>query len=252
MLLTKPIFSAGFLLEHELGVEAHIGRPLPDELIPLVRGVHLPYSGLNLAAIDLERRNFSLAAVKKALTEGAEFPVDRMVIHTIGIESENGIRVGDYELLIKSFRELAEFAERFRIILCIENQVLRQNTRRFGDNAPEWLALPEDIGRENVMLTLDSSHASSSAAIYDDHEERIRKLNEFLIRPELIGRVHWSDARLKNQEALYNDMHMVPGSGDLPLEFHRAISRLNAVKLLEQKCTEAEMIEGVKFIRSLQ
>ena len=189
MLLTRPIYTADFLRTHDLGVEAHIGRPLPEELKPLVHGVHLPYSGLNLAALDENMRLESLAAVKKALIEGSVFPVDRMVIHTIGIESENGVRVGDYELLIKSFRELADFAAGFKIILCIENQVLRPNVKRYADNAAEWLALPGDIGRGNIMLTLDSSHAATSAAICDDCDERFRKLKEFISRPELIGRV---------------------------------------------------------------
>ncbi len=80
---------------------------------------------------------------------------------------------------------------------------------------------------------------------------RLHCLDEFLSRPELIGRVHWSDARLRNREALYNDMHLVPGRGDLPREFHRRVHQLPAVKLLEQKCTEADVLEGLKFIASL-
>ena len=39
--------------------------------------------------------------------------------------------------------------------------------------------------------------------------------------------------------------------GDLPLEFHRRIHRLNVVKLLEQKCTESEVLEGLDFIAGL-
>ena len=251
MLLTRPIHSAAFLKAHHLGVEAHIGRVLPEELTALVRGVHLPYSGLNLAALDEALRLKSLQALKDALVSGCRFPVDRMVVHTCGIAAENGNRVGDYELLIRSFRELAEFAAGRGILLCIENQVLRPNVKRFGDCAAEWLSLPEDIDRENVVLTFDSSHAATSAAVCEDYGERLRRLDEFLSRPELIGRVHWSDARLKNREALYNDMHLVPGQGDLPLEFHRRISRLPVVKLLEQRCTEAEVAAGLDFIANL-
>ncbi|MBQ9336307.1 MAG: sugar phosphate isomerase/epimerase [Lentisphaeria bacterium] len=251
MLLTRPIHSAAFLKAHGLGVEAHTDRPLREDLVPLVFGVHLPYAGLNLAALDETLRRRSVLALKDALLEGIRFPVDRMVVHSCGIGSENGIRVGDYGLLVESFRELADFAARHKIILCIENQVLRPNVRRFCDNPAEWLALPGDIGRDNVMLTFDSSHAATSAAVFENYEDRLRCLNEFLSRPESIGRIHWSDARLKNREALYNDMHQVPGKGDLPPEFHRRIHRLPAVKLLEQKCTEAEVLEGLDFIAGL-
>ena len=251
MLLTRPIHSAVFLKAHDLGVEAHTDRPLPDELVPLMFGVHLPYGGLNLAALDESLRLHSIQVLEDALSEGIRFPVDRMVVHSCGIELDNGIRVGDHDLLVKSFRELADFAAKHKIILCIENQVVRPGVRRFCDNPAEWLALPGEIGRGNVMLTMDSSHAATSAALFEKYEDRLRCLDEFLSRPERIGRIHWSDARLKNREALYNDMHLVPGKGDLPREFHRRIHRLDAVKLLEQKCTEPEVLEGLDFIAGL-
>ena len=251
MLLTRPIHSAAFLRAHGLGVEVHTDRPVPEDLLPFVHGVHLPYAGLNLAALDEKVRQDSLQFLKNELGKGCRFPVDRIVIHTVGIETDKGVRVGDYDLLIRSFRELADLAAEKRIILCIENQVLRPFVRRFGDNVSEWLALPGDIDRKNILLTLDSSHAATSAAIYEDQAERLHCMNEFLCRPELIGRVHWSDARLLNREALYNDMHLVPGQGDLPREFHRRIHQLTAVKLLEQKCSEADVLEGLKFIASL-
>ena len=250
-LLTRPIHSVEFLKAHDLGVEAHIGRPLPEELVPLVHGVHLPYTGLNLAALDETKRLESIQAIKNAILEALGFPVDRMVIHTCGIATENGVRTGDYDLMIQSFRELADFAAARNIILCIENQVLRPNTKRYADNADEWLALPADIGRDNILLTLDSSHAATSAAIHEDYADRLRALEQFLARPDLIGRVHWSDARLLNREALHNDMHLVPGKGDLPIDFHRRLHRLPVVKLLEQRCTEAEVAEALDYIATL-
>jgi len=251
MLLTKATHSAEFVRAHGLGVEFHVGRPLPDELIPFVRTVHLPYDNLNLAALDEAFRLRSIAELEHAL-ETSLFPgVERMVVHTCGIEIDNGRRVGDHELMIRSLRELADFAARYKITLCVENMVLRQNLRRFGDLASEWLALPHEIGRGNVLLTLDSSHAASSAAIAADSTERLRRLDEFLSRPDLIGHVHWSDARLTHREVLFTDMHLVPGKGDLPREFHRRIKSLDCAKLLEQNSTDAEVGEGLDFIASL-
>ena len=251
MLLTRPIHSAAFLKAHGLGVEVHTDRPVPEELLPFVFGVHLPYTGLNLAALDETLRRRSIQELEDSLLAGSRFHVDRVVIHSCGIETDDGVRVGDYENLIRSFRELAEFSAKHGIILCIENQVARRKRRRFGDRPAEWLALPGDIDRENVMLTLDSSHAATSAALFENYADRLGCLDEFFRRPELIGRIHWSDARLKNREALYCDMHLVPGKGDLPLEFHRRIHRLEVVKLLEQKCTESEVLEGLDFIAAL-
>ena len=251
MLLVRPIHSAAFLKAHDLGVEVHTDCPVPEELLPFVFGVHLPFTGLNLAALDETLRRQSIQVLEDSILAGLRFPVDRMVIHSCGIETDDGVRVGDYEILIRSFRELAEFSAKRGIILCIENQVARRKRRRFGDRPAEWLALPGDIDRENVMLTLDSSHAATSAALFENYADRLRCLDEFFRRPELIGRIHWSDARLKNREALYCDMHLVPGKGDLPLEFHRRIRRIGVVKLLEQKCAEPEVLEGLDFIAGL-
>ncbi|OQA87873.1 MAG: Xylose isomerase-like TIM barrel [Lentisphaerae bacterium ADurb.Bin242] len=255
MLLTRPLHSPEFLKAHHLGVEAHIGRydrlPGWEQYIPFVHGVHLPYAGYNLAAIDAEMRLGSIAALKAAIDEGCRYPVDRMVIHTIGIRHQHGVTVGDYELLIRSFRELAAYAADRHIILCIENQLMQKEVKRFGDNSSEWLALHTDIDRDNVLLTLDTSHASTSVSVYDTHEERLAKLEEYLSHPELIGRLHWSDAKLTNREAYFNDMHLVPGKGDLPLEFHRKLKRLKVIKLLEQKCTETDVLEGLNFIAAL-
>ena len=251
MLLTKAIHSAEFVRKHGLGVEFHVGRPLPEELVPFVRTVHLPYEGLNLAALDAELRRRSIAEIEHAL-ETSLFPgVERMVVHTCGVEIDRGRRVGDYELLIRSLRAIAEFAAKHRITLCVENMVLRAKARRFGDFASEWLALPHDIDRENVLLTLDSSHAASTVAVVADEAERLWRLDEFLSRPELIGHVHWSDARLRDREALFTDMHLVPGKGDLPRGFHRRIKALDCFKLLEQNSTDAEVEEGLDFVAGL-
>ena len=67
MLLTKAAHSADFVRRHGLGVEFHVGRPLPEELIPFVRTVHLPYDNLNLAALDEPFRRQSIAELEHAL-----------------------------------------------------------------------------------------------------------------------------------------------------------------------------------------
>ena len=42
-----------------------------------------------------------------------------------------------------------------------------------------------------------------------------------------------------------------PGRGDLPRPSHKAIRELPLVKLLEQNCTEAEVVGALDFIESL-
>jgi hypothetical protein len=46
-------------------------------------------------------------------------------------------------------------------------------------------------------------------------------------------------------------MHLIPGEGDLPREFHKAIKELKVIKTLEQRRSEPDVIKGLAFIESL-
>ena len=256
MLLTCPVYSPEFLKKHGLRVEAHIGRydklPTWEQYVPFVGGVHLPYSRLNLAAFDDELRSLSIERVKEAIDIGCNYPVKEMVMHTTGIESFDGVLLGSYERMIDGIRNLADYAAKKGITLYIENQAQHIPHRViYGVTAEEWYKIQEDVNRENVMLTLDTSHAACAAALLAGSEKRFEYMYEFLRHPERIGRVHWSDSRLTKSEAYYHDMHLVPGAGDLPMDFHRIINNLDVVKTLEQKCSEEEILQGLAFISSL-
>ena len=257
MLLTKPLHSIRFLRENHLGVEAHIGRyessPTWAQYLPFVGGVHLPYEGINLASPDEAVRTAGMRKMKDALAEGCRYGIDRMVIHTLGIRSIGEENTGDYDTLLESLRELAAYAAERSITLCMENQLMYppKIMRLFGDTAEEWFRIRRDAGCDNLMLTLDTSHASTSLAVYPTHRERLKHLYDFLKFPEMIGRIHWSDSRITNNEAAGNDMHLCPGAGDLPLPFHSEINRLPAVKLLEQNCSSDEVLRTLEFIENL-
>lgn len=256
MLLICPVHTTQFLTEYNLGVEAHIGRYDAldgwDKYIPFVHGVHLPYSGFNLAAFDDELRQKSIDGVKAAIDIGAQYPVNHMVMHTMGIESYDGVSLGNYERMIDGIRIIADYAAKLKITLCIENQAQHAAHRViYGVYAEDWYKIREDVSRENVILTLDTSHAACAAALKVGKENRFAYMYEFLKHPEYIGRVHWSDSRLERAQAYYNDMHLIPGEGDLPRDFHRRIKALDATKTLEQKRPEADVLKGLEFVESL-
>jgi len=256
VLLTRPLHTPQFLEKHNLGVEAHIGRydilPTWEQYVPFVYGVHLPYSNLNLAAFDDAHRLHSINHVKAAIDIGCRYPVKKMVMHTIGIESLDGVRLGNYERMIDGIRDLADYAVTKGITLCIENQAQHIPHRViYGVTADEWYQIQEDVNRENVMLTLDTSHAACAAALLPGAQARFQYMYEFLKHPERIGRVHWSDSRLTKSEAYYKDMHLVPGDGDLPIDFHRKIHNLDVTKTLEQRCSEEDVFRGLRFIEAL-
>ena len=256
MLLICPCHTPEFLTEHALGVEGFITKhdvlPNWEQYIPFVKGIHLPYAKLNLAALDDELRTHSIETVKAAIDEGCKYPVYRMVMHSMGIKAKNGEVVGEYDRMIDGLRKLGDYAATKNITLCLENQALHiPNLDRFGTFADEWIQLIKDAKHPNLKLTLDTSHAACAAATFDTAEERFAYLFEFLKEPELIKRVHWSDSKLTNKEAYFCDMHLVPGEGDLPIEFHKQIKALDAIITLEQYASEERVIKGLQFIDSL-
>lgn len=257
MLLTCPQLPPEWLKKYGLGVEAHIGRydklPTWEQYAPFVGGVHLPYSHYNLAAFDDLLRARSLEGVKAAIDRGCQYPVKHMVMHTMGIESLEGVTLGSYERMIEGIRELADYAGKKGVTLCIENQAQHVPHRViYGVTAREWYQIQEDVNRENVLLTLDTSHAACAAALLPDPQKRFAYMYEFLKHPQRIGRVHWSDSRLTKAEAFYRDLHLAPGTGDLPIDLHRRIWQLDAVKTLEQTYTEEPALrQALAFISSL-
>ena len=257
MLLTCPVQTPEFLAANGLGVEVHITRddvrPQWEQYIPFVGGVHLPYAKLNLAAMDDAQRNFSIQTIRDAIDTGCRYGIDRMVMHPCGIESSHLEPVGTYSRMIDSIGILADYAAGKGITLCIENAALHQPSRRnYGIFASEWYQIQKDVACPNVLLTLDTSHSATSAAmLFYRPEDRFRYMYEYLKQPERIGRVHWSDSRLSGGEAYFGDLHLVPGQGDLPRDFHQKILALDVVKTLEQRCTEEELTQGLAFIQTL-
>ena len=257
MLLVRPIHDPEFLRLHQLGVETHITRDDIKEgyekYIPFVHGVHLPYKDINLADIDPDKRRSGVEHIKKCVETGSRYPVDRMVMHPCGILSLRGETCGTYAPLIDCLREIADFMAQRSLMLCLENQLYQPPEKMVvvGCHSEEWFQLYHDIDRPNVKLNFDSSHAASCAAEAEDDEKRLKALWHYLEHPDYIGRFHWSDSRISGGESLYEDMHLVPGCGDLPREFHQAILYHPARKLLEQRCSSEAVCEGLKFIATL-
>jgi sugar phosphate isomerase/epimerase len=175
-----------------------------------------------------------------------------MVMHSVGVEYNGGKRVGEYERLVDAIRGLASYAEKYGVTLCIENGVAfyREHIRCWADTQESWYQLYRDVDRRNVKLTLDTSHATTNAMRFATLEERLNYIESYISRSEAIARVHWSDSIIGTDEGR-DDLHLVPGKGDLPESLHRAIKAFTVPKLLEQDCTEEEIVEGLQFIEGL-
>ena len=254
--------SIEFLKKHHLGIELATNNEEKkidlEAYAPFVRSVHLPFSGcsrgfLNLGAFDDAWRQESIEHIKTAIDLSVRYNVETAVLHPCCfLEKEHEV-VGEYGRMIDALIEITDYAAKAKLVICLENQMLRSPDTRVivGCSAAEWRQLPIDLGRSNVSLCLDTSHASSVAVHEPTPEKRLAALWDFLKEPENITHFHWSDSMVMNGECVYKDMHLVPGAGDIPLEIHKAIARHPGTKLLEQRSTEEACEAGLAFISSL-
>ena len=258
--ITVSSHNPEFYKKNNIALEPHITRdesnPLWAQMIPFIKVVHLPYASehaLNIAAYDDARRNADIAFLEASIQSARQYNVERAIIHTCGFECIENELVGCYERMIDAMKRLAKVAKMANMTLCIENMVLRAPEKRhlYGSNAVEWLRIFDDVAEPNVRLTLDTSHAASSVIPYATFEERQRHIFDFLAKPERIAHVHWSDSRIATQGAMFADLHLVPGDGDLPISFHRQIKQLDATFTLEQHCGDEDTLRGVNFIQGI-
>ena len=227
---------------------------------------------LNIAAIDDEFRDLSLAIFKDYLDKCSLFPhVKQFNMHFALkrwiAETQARGQVGDYERHIESVRILAEHAAKYDIEIVLENinsywelngisvstSLYEVNwptmNEAFGMHPEEWIQICLDVDRQNVRLCLDTSHVCTYAHRFPSND-RESKINSFLVRPDLISHVHWSDNYLYDVRGR-DDSHLPVGKGTLPVEFHRAVKYLDATILLEHYYTEADLAEELSFIDGL-
>ena len=262
-----------FQLDAEGQMHATVGEMQPFAEL-LVSG-HAPTQQgdvrLNIGATDSDFREESIREVEGYVETAAGFPRLKQVnIHFAPRrwleEKQTRGREGDYGLLIDAIRRIAEFASKRGIEVVCENHArywtdLAEDASGdkvdwdnrdayFGASPEEWMAICEEVDRPNVFLCLDTSHACTYVHTFPE-SQRLKALESFLARPDLIRHVHWSDNYLYDPRGRA-DSHALLGHGTLPPEFHRAIRDVDATILIETFPETAEEIEGqLQFIDGL-
>lgn len=116
-------------------------------------------------------------------------------------------RIHDYN--VRWFRALLPLAERFDIVINLENTFDSHHVQGPSDppypytRAEDLLALQRDIGSSRVMLCLDTGHANIEA---QDVPAMIRAYGDSL------ATVHLND-NYGRIGPIYEDLHLYPGSG---------------------------------------
>lgn len=235
---------------------------------------HAPYTKgrlrLNPAATEDDFREESIKIIEDFIDITTNFPkLTQVNLHFGCLQRRDAAQTqgkeGDYNLQIKAFQRIADFAAERDKEIVLENSVAywagvpderrydsvdwsKQNLH-YGTDPEEWIKICEEVDRPNVGLCLDTSHACTYSHKFKE-DERVDVLFQFLTRPELIRHVHWSDNYMYDSRGR-NDSHEILGRGTEPIEFHREIKGLDAIILLETACTIPELEEQLKFVENL-
>ena len=246
-------------------------RPFSDLTIsghaPLLRdGMRLNY-----AATDGDFRQMSIDEFLAYVDMARQFPrLKQINIHFSPKqwldETQLAGRYGDYDRHIDGIRQIADYAARWGIEIVLENNNAyfdgiadevpadqidwSDRNQAFGASPEEWVQVCEDVGRPNVALCLDSSHACTYAHTFADPERREAAVMAFLAKPDLIKHVHWNDNYLYDARGR-TDSHALLGKGSLPVELHRAIKGLDVTLLLEHFYTIEDLEEELEYIARL-
>ncbi len=272
--LTIAEAGAPLLAELDLGVEGTIrgdgSVALPEDVAGRVVSMHLPYSSAgerwNVGSEDGVVRGSVLERVKRAIDTAKGLGAERGVIHPMGIGRWNGKTEAAWERTVEGLRELVNHARATGLLLCLENNRLywdsvpnetapedadRSNANHIiGSTPQEWIGLWHAIGRDELRLCLDTSHASTYAALSSDPTKAEHLLDEYLVEPDLIAHVHWSDSWLCDVRGR-QDAHLPAGTGTLPPAFHARVKALSALKHLEHKATPEQLRAEIAFIEGL-
>jgi sugar phosphate isomerase/epimerase len=262
------------LAELDLGVEGSVkgdgSVTLPAAAAGRVVSMHLPYSSAgsrwNVGSDDEAVRRPAIDGVKRAIEVAKGVGAERGVIHPMGIARWSGQVEATFERTVEGLREIVDHARGAGLTLCLENNRLywdgisnearpedadRANENHIlGSTPQEWRDLYHAIGRDELRLCLDTSHASTYAALSSDPARAGQLLDEYLAEPDLIAHVHWSDSWLCDPRGR-QDAHLPVGTGTLPPAFHARVKALAALKHLEHKATPDQLRTEITFIGSL-
>jgi sugar phosphate isomerase/epimerase len=272
--LTIAATDGALLEEFGMGVEGSIKSDgtvvLPPAAAARVFSMHLPYSTggerWNVGAEDEAARRPPIEGVKRAVEIAKSLGAKRGVIHPMGIARWNGRVEATLERTVEGLREIVDHARATGLQLCLENNRLywdgiasetapedadRSDVNHIlGSTPQEWLELWRAIGRDELRLCLDTSHAATYAALSSDPVRAAQLLDEYLVEPDLIAHVHWSDSWLCDVRGR-EDAHLTVGTGTLPRAFHARIKALEATKHLEHKATPEQLRAEVACIAGL-
>jgi len=273
LLLLPSGLEPDFISQHGDGTEAAVrpGEDLAYERVRhLVRTVHLPFhrkGRINFADPKQDVREEDFAYVKAAIEAASPMRPVRYVAHPLGLRQWEARAPGDWDVLVRMHQRLADETrgERTGPIVIENNRTYwngipdetplseadRSNVNRcFGETAAEWADLATAVDRDDVLLCMDTSHATTSAQLVPEGSAREAVLREFLSHRDRIVHIHWSDSILQDNRGR-PDNHRFVGQGTLPEWFHREVRDLGVPIMFEVQPEPDNVVRMLEYVRGL-
>jgi sugar phosphate isomerase/epimerase len=260
----------GLMIEAPTVLDADVVDPLAD----FVLTAHAPYSGsegrYSIADVNDTIRDASIGKIAAYIEDAAgRFPkLKKINMHCspkYWASDERPLH-GRYERLVDAVQQLAGVAGKFKLELMLENnraywegvpddlsveQVDRsEQNGYFGVEPGEWRQIQKDVGRSNVFLCLDPSHACTYAQTFVELDEREAVMMAYLEAEDALQHVHWNGNDLVTNIGR-QDSHYCIGTDTLPLEFHKQIKGWQATLLLEHFYSVEALETELAFIEQL-
>jgi len=143
---------------------------------------HAPFRDWNVGSYDETVRQDSVERVKQTLDDAATAGATGVVVHggSVPRRYPEWVQEQARENAHRSLAECAEYAQMVGVPLCLENQPIDEDTRRYTTTQSDLAAMVEsvDVPPQYLSVTLDVGHAKINGhdwrAFVDRFGDRIR------------------------------------------------------------------------------
>lgn len=159
----------------------HPNTPAPDDVRELSQryGVsityHAPFRDWNIGSYDETVRTDSVERVKQTLDDAADAGAEAVVVHGGSVPRRYPTWVRDTanEAALRSLAECAEYAQLVGVPLCLENQPIDEQKKRYTTTPGDLATMLEtvDVAPQYLGVTLDVGHAKVNGEDWRDFVE---------------------------------------------------------------------------------
>ncbi|HIP62731.1 MAG TPA: sugar phosphate isomerase/epimerase [Archaeoglobus profundus] len=201
--------------------------------------IHAPFQDAKSIRIDLTERDEKNFKVMKHVFEICnKLEAGYVVVHGGDVRSHHYI-----ENLVNNLRVICKMASEYGIIIALENLFTNEiGIRRAGETPQELLQIVEDVGMDNLGVTIDVGHAYITAQQYGFNiKEYFDMLKDYIVHMH----VH-NNIGLKNEPW---DKHLPITVGEI--NYNEIPIKADNVILEVKRGNRDEVLKSLEFLKKI-